>query len=102
MAELLDFLNDDTKYPIDTLLKMAMAHYQFEAIHPFRDGNGRTGRILCILYLIQKQLLDLPILYLSSYIIQNKDEYYQSSVELPGLSCGNRGFFICWNLFPKR
>lgn len=76
MAELLEFLNDDTKYPIDSLLKMAMAHYQFEAIHPFRDGNGRTGRILCILYLIQKQLLDLPILYLSAYILQNKDEYY--------------------------
>jgi Fic family protein len=75
-AELLEFLNDDTKYPIDSLLKMAMAHYQFEAIHPFRDGNGRTGRILCILYLIQKQLLDLPILYLSAYILQNKDEYY--------------------------
>ena len=77
MAELLDFLNDDERYPIDSLLKMAMAHYQFEAIHPFRDGNGRTGRILCILYLIQKQLLDLPILYLSSYILQNKDDYYQ-------------------------
>ena len=77
MADMLDFLDDDVKYPIDPLLKMAMAHYQFEAIHPFRDGNGRTGRILCILYLIQKQLLDLPILYLSSYILQNKDEYYQ-------------------------
>ena len=77
MADLLEFLNDDTKYQIDSLLKMAMAHYQFEAIHPFRDGNGRTGRILCILYLIQKQLLDLPILYLSSYILQNKDEYHQ-------------------------
>lgn len=76
MAELLEFLNDDTKYPIDSLLKMAMAHYQFEAIHPFRDGNGRTGRILCILYLIQKQLLDLPILYLSAYILQNKEDYY--------------------------
>ena len=77
MADLLEFLNDDIKYPIDPLLKMAMGHYQFEAIHPFRDGNGRTGRILCILYLIQKQLLDLPILYLSSYILRNKDEYYQ-------------------------
>ena len=77
MAELLEFLNDDDKYPIDPLLKMAMAHYQFEAIHPFRDGNGRTGRILCILYMIQKQLLDLPILYLSAYILQNKDYYYQ-------------------------
>ena len=76
MAELLEFLNDDEKYPIDSLLKMIMAHYQFEAIHPFRDGNGRTGRILCILYLIQKHLLDLPILYLSAYILQNKDDYY--------------------------
>ncbi len=76
MAQLLEFLNDDVKFPIDSLLKMAMAHYQFEAIHPFRDGNGRAGRILCILYLIQKQLLDLPILYLSAYILQNKDEYY--------------------------
>ena len=76
MADLLEFLNNDILYPIDPLLKMAMAHYQFEAIHPFSDGNGRTGRILCILYLIQKQLLDLPILFLSSYILQNKDEYY--------------------------
>ena len=76
MAELLEFLNDDEKYPIDSLLKMIMAHYQFEAIHPLRDGNGRTGRILCILYLIQKHLLDLPILYLSAYILQNKDDYY--------------------------
>lgn len=75
MAELLAFMNDDVKFPIDPLLKMAMAHYQFEAIHPFRDGNGRTGRILCILYLKQKQLLDLPILYLSAYILKNKDEY---------------------------
>ena len=77
MAELLDFMNDDKRYPIDPLLKMAMAHYQFEAIHPFRDGNGRTGRILCILYMIQKRLLDLPILYLSAYILMNKDAYYQ-------------------------
>ena len=78
MAELLEFINDDEKFPIDPLLKMAMAHYQFEAIHPFRDGNGRTGRIMCILCLIQKHLLDLPILYLSAYILQNKDAYYQN------------------------
>lgn len=75
LADMVEFLNDDKRYPIDPLLKMAMAHYQFEAIHPFRDGNGRTGRILCILYLIDKGLLDMPILYLSSYIIQNKDDY---------------------------
>lgn len=84
MSELLEFLNDDVKFPIDPLLKMAMAHYQFEAIHPFRDGNGRTGRILCILYLIQKQLLDLPILYLSAYILQNKDEYYYKLNSITG------------------
>ena len=84
MAELIEFLNNDTKYPIDPLLKMAMAHYQFEAIHPFRDGNGRTGRILCILYLIQRELLELPILYLSAYILQNKDEYYQKLNSITG------------------
>ena len=75
LSELVEFLNDDLKYPIDPLLKMSMAHYQFEAIHPFRDGNGRTGRILSILYLIDKGLLDMPILYLSSYILKNKDRY---------------------------
>lgn len=64
--------NDD----LDPLIKMAVAHYQFEAIHPFIDGNGRTGRILNILYLIQANLLTLPILYLSRFIIQHKAEYY--------------------------
>lgn len=61
---------------IDPLIKMAISHYQFEAIHPFYDGNGRTGRILNILYLIEQQLLTLPILYLSRYIVQNKAKYY--------------------------
>ena len=84
MAELITFLNDDTSFPIDPLLKMAMAHYQFEAIHPFRDGNGRTGRILCIIYLIQKGLLDIPILYLSAYILQNKDAYYYALNSVTG------------------
>lgn len=65
--------NDD----IDPLIKMAIAHYQFEAIHPFIDGNGRTGRILNILYLMDSQLLTLPILYLSRFIIQNKSKYYE-------------------------
>lgn len=78
MENLIDFMNDDKVYPLDPLLKMALAHYQFEAIHPFRDGNGRTGRILCILYMIQKSLLDLPIMYLSAYILQHKDAYYQA------------------------
>lgn len=56
---------------------MAIIHYQFETIHPFYDGNGRTGRIINILYLILKDLLDIPILYLSRYIIQNKSDYYR-------------------------
>ncbi len=62
---------------IDPLVNMAIIHYQFESIHPFYDGNGRTGRIINILYLILKGLLDVPILYLSSYIIQNKADYYR-------------------------
>lgn len=61
---------------IDPLVKMAIAHYQFEAIHPFNDGNGRTGRILNILLLIEKGLLTLPILYLSRYIVAHKADYY--------------------------
>lgn len=62
---------------IDPLVRMAVGHYQFEAIHPFTDGNGRTGRVINSLYLIQEELLTLPILYLSRYIIRNKSEYYR-------------------------
>ncbi len=62
---------------IDPLIKMAVAHYQFEAIHPFHDGNGRTGRVINILYLIEQDLLRIPTLYLSRYIIQNKGAYYE-------------------------
>ena len=62
---------------LDPLIKMAVAHYQFEAIHPFVDGNGRTGRILNILVLLQAGLLDIPVLYLSRFVIQNKAEYYR-------------------------
>lgn len=69
------FLHSENE--IDPLIKMAVAHYQFEAIHPFTDGNGRTGRILNILYLIEKNLLTIPVLYLSRHIIQNKNEYYE-------------------------
>jgi Fic family protein len=61
----------------DPLIKMAISHYQFEAIHPFHDGNGRTGRIVNVLYLIEQQLLTLPILYLSRYIVQHKNDYYR-------------------------
>lgn len=69
------FLHADDS--IDPLIKMAIAHYQFEAIHPFTDGNGRTGRVLNILFLIEQELLSLPILYLSRYIVQNKQDYYR-------------------------
>ncbi len=62
---------------VDPLIRMAVGHYQFEAIHPFTDGNGRTGRVLNSLYLIQEELLTLPILYLSRYIINNKADYYR-------------------------
>ena len=77
LNNLIEYVNDDSKYPGDPLLKIAISHYQFEAIHPFRDGNGRAGRILCILLMIQKHLLDVPILYLSAYIIREKDDYYE-------------------------
>ncbi len=62
---------------LDPLVKMAVIHYQFEAIHPFTDGNGRTGRILNMLYLVEQKLLEFPVLYLSSYIIQHKNDYYK-------------------------
>ncbi len=66
-----------TQTDIDPLIRMAVMHYQFEAIHPFSDGNGRTGRVLNLLFLISENLLEAPILYLSRYIIQNKSEYYR-------------------------
>ena len=62
---------------IDPLLKCAITHYQFEAIHPFGDGNGRTGRILMVLYLMEQKLLSLPILYISGYVNKNRAEYYR-------------------------
>ena len=70
-----EFMHQSTEF--DPLVRMAVQHYQFEAIHPFADGNGRTGRILNILFLVQLGLLDSPILYLSRYIIQNKAAYYR-------------------------
>jgi len=75
LKNLENFLHEEDG--LDPLIKMAIAHYQFEAIHPFTDGNGRTGRILNILFLIDKELLDIPVLYLSRYILQNKDDYYR-------------------------
>ena len=69
------YLHDETR--IDPLIRMAVGHYQFEAIHPFTDGNGRTGRILNLLYLVEQKLLDLPVLYLSRAIIRRKTDYYR-------------------------
>ncbi|HQW87648.1 MAG TPA: Fic family protein [Flavobacteriales bacterium] len=77
MNNLEAFLNKDELMDADPLVKMAIAHHQFESIHPFYDGNGRTGRILNILYLVRCGLLDLPILYMSRFIIRHKSEYYR-------------------------
>ncbi len=76
MDNLVAFMNDDKMSDIDPLIKMAIVHHRFETIHPFYDGNGRTGRIINILYLVKEDLLTLPILYLSRYIIQYKGDYY--------------------------
>ncbi len=77
LAALEKFINDDEFSSLDSLIKMTLIHYQFEAIHPFADGNGRAGRIINALYLVQQGLLSQPVLYLSSYIIKHKTEYYQ-------------------------
>ena len=76
MANLERYINDSKLQDCDPLIKMAIIHFQFESIHPFYDGNGRTGRIINILYLILEELQTLPILYLSNYIINNKSDYY--------------------------
>ncbi|PHI18047.1 addiction module protein [Lewinellaceae bacterium SD302] len=82
MDELQKMINDPEYSDYDPIVKMAIIHFQFESIHPFYDGNGRTGRILNILYLIQNNLLELPILYLSSYIIRYKSDYYKYLQEI--------------------
>ncbi len=92
IQNLLSFLHDDNG--IDPLLKMAIAHYQFEVIHPFTDGNGRTGRILNLLYLVEQQLISHPVLYLSRYILQHKDDYYYL---LSGVT--QRGLWKPWLMF---
>ncbi|MDD2871348.1 MAG: Fic/DOC family N-terminal domain-containing protein [Candidatus Gracilibacteria bacterium] len=77
MSNLEQYINNDDLEDIDPLIKMAIIHHQFESIHPFYDGNGRTGRIINILYLVKNDLLNMPILYLSSYIIKHKSDYYR-------------------------
>lgn len=76
LSNLERFINEADVYNIDPLIKMAIIHHQFESIHPFYDGNGRTGRILNLLYLIQQGLLKIPILYISKYIISHRQQYY--------------------------
>lgn len=82
MTNLEKFINDPSMCDYDPLVKMAIIHFQFESIHPFYDGNGRTGRIINILYLIMQKLQNFPILYLSNYIIQNKSDYYRLLQEI--------------------
>lgn len=77
MRDLESFINDEARFDADPLIKMAVVHHQFESIHPFYDGNGRTGRILNVLYLVQKGLLDIPVLYLSRHIVRTKPDYYR-------------------------
>ena len=77
LIDMLEFIYNDEAFDLHPLIKIALAHYQFESIHPFRDGNGRTGRILNVLFLCHKGYLDTPILYASSYIIKNKNRYYE-------------------------
>jgi len=77
MGGLEKFMHDQPPYDADPLIKMALIHHQFESIHPFYDGNGRTGRIINVLYLVKEGLLDIPVLYLSRYIVQAKPEYYR-------------------------
>lgn len=77
MRDLDCFINDDDMFDADPLIKMALIHHQFESIHPFYDGNGRTGRIINVLYLVKEGLLDIPVLYLSRHIARTKSEYYR-------------------------
>ncbi len=77
MKNLEQYINDESMSEFDILVKMAIIHFQFESIHPFYDGNGRTGRIINVLYLVMNDLLNLPVLYLSRYIIEHKADYYK-------------------------
>lgn len=77
MSNLERFINEPVFFDADPLVKMALIHHQFESIHPFYDGNGRTGRIINVLYLVKEGLLDIPVLYLSRHIVRTKAEYYR-------------------------
>lgn len=99
MVNLERFINNDQMSQLDPLIKMAIIHHQFESIHPFYDGNGRTGRIINILYLVITKLLDLPILYLSRYITHNKGEYYRLIQDIRDKNTDNAAEWEAWILF---
>ena len=99
MANLEKYINIPELHDVDPLIKMAVIHHQFESIHPFYDGNGRTGRIIAILYLVVNDLLDLPILYLSRYITHNKSEYYRLIQQVRDLEPDNEAAWEEWILF---
>lgn len=99
MDNLERFINDDAISDIDPLIKLAIIHHQFESIHPFYDGNGRTGRIICVLYLVLTGRLDLPILYLSRYITHNKEDYYRLIQAIRDKNSDNAAEWEAWILF---
>ena len=103
ILELMDnlerFINDDRLPELDPLIKLAIIHHQFESIHPFYDGNGRTGRIICVLYLVLTGCLDLRILYLSRYITHNKGEYYRLIQAIGDKNEDNAAEWEAWILF---
>ena len=99
MTNLERFINDSSVCDLDPLVKLPIIHHQFESIHPFYDGNGRTGRIINILYLVANDLLDLPILYLSRYINHNKAEYYQLIQKIRDNAPDNENDWENWIVF---
>ncbi|MGN0235054.1 MAG: Fic family protein [Paludibacteraceae bacterium] len=102
MHNLEQYINEPDMQDIDPLIKMAIIHHQFESIHPFYDGNGRTGRIISILYLVINNLLDLPVLYLSRYITHNKGEYYSLIQSIRDAGANNQAEWEKWILFMLR
>lgn len=102
MRALENFINTDEPGELDSLIKMAIIHHQFESIHPFSDGNGRIGRILCVLYLVHSGLLNTPVLYLSRYINQYKSDYYrllQAVRDTAGHALSNAEAWRAWVVY---
>jgi Fic family protein len=102
MRALEQFINDDAACALDPIIKMALIHHQFESIHPFSDGNGRIGRILCVLYLVRAGLLDAPVLYLSRHINRHKGDYYrllQAVRDASGDAAASAASWRAWVIF---